>query len=103
MPKQLPVCRDARMVGQARSYRAMGRTEIEQQIDKLVAAIRAALARSAPLDPVVATVMVADGIDGSSLARPQIAALAALSTEPTLTEGERNHAAAQLAALGMTI
>lgn len=76
---------------------------MDQQIDKLVAAIRATRARPAPLDHVLATVMVASGIDGSSLARPQIAALAALSTDPTLTEGERNYAAAQMAALGLTV
>lgn len=76
---------------------------MEQQIDKLVTAIRVTLARPGSLDPVLAATMAASGIDGSSLARPQIAALAALSTDPTLTEGERNYAAAQLVALGLTV
>lgn len=74
---------------------------MERQIDKLVAAIWATLARPAPLDPAMAVVMAASGIDGPGLALPQIAALAAWSTDPTLTEGERNYAAAQLAALNL--
>lgn len=56
-----------------------------------------------PLNDVLATAMLASAIDGFSLARPQIAALAALSTDPTLTERERNYAAGQLAALGLTV
>lgn len=74
---------------------------MERQIDKLVASIRATLARPALLDPAMAAVMAASGIDGPGLARPQIATLAAWSTDPTLTEGERNYAAAQLAALDL--
>jgi hypothetical protein len=91
------------MAGKARLSRAIGRTGMEREIDKLVAAIRATLARPAPLDPAMAmaVVMAASGIDGPGLARPQIATLAAWSTDPTLTEGERNYAAAQLAALDL--
>lgn len=90
------------MAGKARLSRAIGRVKMERQIDKLVASIRATLARPAPLDPAMAVVMASSGIDGQGLARPQIAKLAAWSTDPTLTEGERNYATAQLAALDLT-
>ena len=89
------------MEGKARPSRAISRIEMERQIDKLVAAIWATLTRPAPLDAAMAVVMAASGIDGPGLAQPQIAALAAWSTDPTLTEGERNYAAAQLAALNL--
>lgn len=74
---------------------------MEQQIDKLVAAIRITLLRPVPPDPVLAAFMAATGIDGRGLARPQIATLVAWSTDPTLTEVERTHAAAQLLGLGL--
>jgi hypothetical protein len=74
---------------------------MERQIDTLAAAIRTTLARPVPANKALAAIMTAAGIDGPGLARPQIATLAAWSTDPRFTEAEQAHATAQLAALGL--